>query len=304
MTSPILEFPTYPSEGFLLDEDRALRDLMKGVVVSDYENATRNVEAWFGHPDQELREQKYPYITVDLLGIQEGKERVHRGDYYVADPQAWWQMTPLTGTQVGYLMEMPTPVDLDYQISTWARNPRHDRQILMQLITGGRTMLRGGLLTTADKKIRRLDFLGHQKRDSIEDGKRLFNNIFRMRVSSEVPWGVLGRNYYTYGETTSVHIGVKGYLADMGVVVDETTIVVGEVEAWYPEDRTSDLLVDGEQASRVRSSRGMYEDSLQPGDLVAVTKEALVESPAGLSDYALVVLGLEKSVAQEELPVP
>ena len=47
MTSPIPDFPTYPSEGWIFDEDRALRDKMKGMVVTDQENNQRNVEAWF-----------------------------------------------------------------------------------------------------------------------------------------------------------------------------------------------------------------------------------------------------------------
>ena len=75
---PYAPWPSYSPEGWLFDEDRALRDLMKGMVVTDHENSSRPVEAWFGHPDQELREQKYPYVTVDLLNVQEGIGRVHR----------------------------------------------------------------------------------------------------------------------------------------------------------------------------------------------------------------------------------
>jgi hypothetical protein len=180
-----------PSLGFLLDEDRAIRDLMKGIVVSDNENQTRNVEAWFGHPDQELREQKYPYITVDLIEIQEGLDRVHRGDLWLDnDPPDWWGY-PELAENYRWLTEMPTPVDLHYQIGTWARNPRHDREILRSLIMGGRSSLRAGVLQTSDGYYRRVDFLGHIKRDREENGKRLFNNVFRLRVSSEVPWGLV-----------------------------------------------------------------------------------------------------------------
>jgi hypothetical protein len=197
--------PTYPSEGFLLDEDRALRDLMKGIVVSDGANQNRNVEAWFGHPDIELREQKYPYITVDLVEIQEGIDRVHRGDlYFDNDPPAWWGLPPLA-EGFSYITEMPTPVDLIYQVGTWARNPRHDRQILRACITRGRTSLRAGILPTADGFTRRLDFLGHIKRDREEGGKRLFNNVFRLRVSSEIPFGVLEQ----YQNVESVHINLR-----------------------------------------------------------------------------------------------
>lgn len=202
--------PTYPSEGFLLDEDRALRDLMKGIVVSDNEMSERNVEAWFGHPDIELREQKYPYITVDLLEIHEGTDRVHRGDLWLPDAPAphgvpdWWGYPDLAENHQ-WLMEMPTPVDLIYQVGTWARNPRHDRQILRACITRGRTTLRGGVIATADGYTRRLDYLGHIKRDREEGGKRLFNNIFRLRMSSEVPYGVLDQ----FRTVEAVHVNVR-----------------------------------------------------------------------------------------------
>lgn len=203
------EVPTYPSEGFLLDEDRALRDRMKGIVVSDHANAERHVEAWFGHPDIELREQKYPYITVDLLEIQEGSDRVHRGDLFLTDgpppngvPE-WWGFEPIPPNHT-WVGEMTTPVDLMYQVGTWARNPRHDRQILRACLTQGKTNLRGGVIATADGYVRRLDFLGHIKRDREEGGKRLFNNIFRLRMSAEVPYGALQK----YRNVDSVHIGI------------------------------------------------------------------------------------------------
>ena len=71
-------WPTYPSEDWILDEDRALRDLMQGMVVTDNEQSSRKVKAWFGHPDQELREQTYPYVPVDLLAIEEDTNRWNR----------------------------------------------------------------------------------------------------------------------------------------------------------------------------------------------------------------------------------
>lgn len=201
-------FPEYDSEGWLLDEDRALRDLMKGMIVTDGANQQRPVEAWFGHPDQELREQKYPYITVDLLSINEGKDRVHRGDWYYKDPPPWWGLATIPdGTSAVYHSEMPHPIDLDYQISTWARNPRHDRQMLQQLIMGGRLMIRSGLLACADNNYRRIDYLSHAKRTYEESGKRVFSNMFRVRVSSEVPWGVFNVTPGTGTGTPPTNVG-------------------------------------------------------------------------------------------------
>ena len=68
---------------FLLDEDEALRNLLKDLVVTDQKSVTeegpqRKVGVWFGQPDQELREQKYPYITIDMIDIAEDFSRAHR----------------------------------------------------------------------------------------------------------------------------------------------------------------------------------------------------------------------------------
>lgn len=213
--------PTYQSEGFLLDEDRALRDLMKGITVSDKENRTRNVEAWFGHPDLELREQKYPYITVDLVEIAEGLDRVHRGDLiFDNDPPAWWGYPELP-EGLRWRTEMTTPVDLHYQIGTWARNPRHDREILRSCLLQGRTSLRCGVLRTADGFYRRLDYLGHVKRDREEGGKRLFNNIFRLRMSSEVPFGITEK-FHTVEE---IRIHLRAVASDLASEIIDTAVV-------------------------------------------------------------------------------
>lgn len=264
---PPLEFPSYSSEGWILDEDRAVRDLMKGMRVTDYEDRSRPVGAWFGHPDQELREQKYPYVTIDLLQIQEATERTHRGHLYIANPPEWWGLQPLKPWQVAYLLEMPTPIDLDYQISTWARNPRHDRQIIQQLITGGRTMLRNGLLYTADKRIRRLDVLGHMKRDTVEGGKRLFSNVIRIRVSSEVPWGVIDAE--TDNGFGSVHSVLSKIRNAYDQQIDEAGVFVARVASYDPMERVAEIrFPDGNELSGVRVSRTVPD--LSADDLVGV----------------------------------
>ena len=293
---PPLDFPDYHGDGWIFDEDQALRDLMKGMIVTDQENRQRHVEAWFGHPDKEMREQKYPYVTVDLLAIEEGKERVHRGHLYIKDPPWWWGLKQLEAWQVGYILEMPTPVDLDYQISTWARNPRHDRQTLFQLITGGRTMLRNGLLYTADDKIRRMDYLGHVKRDiADENNKRLFNNVFRVRISSEVPWGIINSDQdYGFGLVSDIKIKIKDFLTPYGKVLDETSITYGEVMAVDVPDRSVTLKIKGESQSGVRVSYPLVPVAPPVGAIVAVSQEPLVESPTHISDYRNLVIGIEE----------
>ena len=191
---------------FILSEDKALRDLLKGMKVTDQKtldeggNATRNVDVWFGQPDQEPRNQSYPYIVIDMIDIAEDFQRSMRGRVkppYLDDPTN--MIEPVQGTQSvqavqgveyddatnNWYIDWPVPVNLDYQITTYSRQPRHDREILAQLMYT-RLPFRFGRLLTDDNTVRRLDILDVSKRDVTEQGKRLFVNAFTVRVSSEI----------------------------------------------------------------------------------------------------------------------
>jgi hypothetical protein len=167
---------------FILNEDAALKTLLSGITVSDAGNNARPVGVFYGQPDLQIRQQSYPYITIDLIGISEAKERTHSGI-----------------TQITYLPEgvdpnishepisIPIPVNLDYQVTTFARQPRHDRQIMAALFQQGRLPLRfGQLLVPEDTTVRRLDMLGFSKRDITEQDKRLFSNVYSIQISSEL----------------------------------------------------------------------------------------------------------------------
>jgi hypothetical protein len=189
---------------FLLDEDKAIRDLLKGMKVTDQKtvdvggNATRNVDVWFGQPDQEPRNQSYPYIVIDMIDIAEDFTRSMRGrvkPLYLADPinqvpAGDDPAVPYDPELNDWKIDWPIPVNIDYQITTYSRQPRHDRQILAQLMTT-RLPLRFGTLNTGENDstgtVRRLDILDVSKRDVTEQGKRLFVNAFTVRVSSEIP---------------------------------------------------------------------------------------------------------------------
>jgi hypothetical protein len=167
---------------FILNEDKALKLMLTGVTVSDSGNSTRPVGVWFGQPDLEIRVQSYPYMTIDFLGYNEDFERSHRGEIQMPYfPEG-------ANTTQQYMTEFPIPVYLDYQITTWARQPRHDRQIMAEMATGQRIPLRYGLLIVPeDKTVRRLDFLGFTKKDTTdENGKRLFSNAYTVRISAEI----------------------------------------------------------------------------------------------------------------------
>jgi hypothetical protein len=172
---------------FIINEDEALKTLLQGITVSDAGNPARPVGVYYGQPDKDIRQQVYPYITLDLVGVREDTERAHRG------------MVNLTYTPEGYIpnlndddsinqpIEFPIPVDLIYQVSTWSRQPRHDRQIMGKLFAPGRLPFRFGQLPVPqDGTNRRLDMLGFSKRDTTEGGKRLFSNVYNIRISAEL----------------------------------------------------------------------------------------------------------------------
>jgi len=172
-----------------LSEDAALKELLKGIVVTDQranaEGETRPVKVWFGMPDQELRDQTYPYITIDMIDVAEDRARAMRG--VLDGTQDSGYLRPSTANNgKGMKIDMPIPIYIDYQITTYARNPRHDRQILSDLLFT-RLPLRFGALLPADDTVRRLDVLDVAKRDTVEQAKRLFINAITVRVSSEMP---------------------------------------------------------------------------------------------------------------------
>lgn len=172
---------TVPGEStFLFAEEGALRDWLKGCIVSDGSSGNRPVGVWFGQPDPEIRKQGYPYITIDLVGITEANERLmtRYGDL---------DLPGEVGTsQTEGKGDYPTPIDLTYQISTWTRQPRHDRQVISQLMHRQLQFRFSQLSIVVDGTVRRLVVVGFAKRDTVEGDKRLFRNIWTITLSSEI----------------------------------------------------------------------------------------------------------------------
>lgn len=206
---------------FIISEDEALHDLLKGMTVSDKSRSDRPVGVWFGQPDLEVREQAFPYVTISLVDVSEATERVMNAEG--VEP---WYYAPTMDAVVpagrdGWVMPYPVPVNLDYQVTTFARDPRHDRQILGQIV-GNRLPLRFGSLTVrefstgsgssevAQCTVRRLDMLNIGRRDATENNKRMFLNYFTIRVSSETPVAMLA-NYYTRVQQVDIAAGGSVY---------------------------------------------------------------------------------------------
>jgi hypothetical protein len=165
----------------ILNEDAALKSLLAGIIVADSGNSERPVGVFYGQPDVQIRQQAYPYITLDLVGITEEVDRAHRGYTnglgYIpegVEPEALFATT------------WPIPVMMYYQVTTYARQPRHDRQIIASLFQPNRLPFRfGTLYIPEDGTSRRLDNLGFVKKDGTEGDKRLFSNVYNLGVSAE-----------------------------------------------------------------------------------------------------------------------
>jgi hypothetical protein len=186
---------------FLLSEDKALHTRLQGMVVNDQrataDGIPRQVGVFYGQPDQEVRNQAYPYVTIDMIGIQRATEREVRLGF--TNPA--YLQPPTLATNQQFTASELIPVDIDYQITTFARQPRHDREIVSQLLSS-KLPIRFGSLDVEDNTVRRLDVLNVSKRDGVEQGKRLFMNAITVRISSEITNGQLETVY----KVLEVHI--------------------------------------------------------------------------------------------------
>ena len=208
---------------FLLSEDEALRNLLVGMTVTDQKSSSgagpaRSVKVYFGQPDQELRDQTYPYITIDMIDIAEDTSRAMRGlakPSYLSNP-----INMVQGTQsvqeVSYDPELhsweihwPIPVSIDYQVTTYSRQPRHDREMLAQILYS-KIPMRFAVLQPNDGTVRRLDLLDISKRDITEQGKRLFVNAFTVRVSSEIAPETYNQLYKALSVNVTGTTGAQG----------------------------------------------------------------------------------------------
>jgi hypothetical protein len=171
---------------FILAEEAALKEFVKGVTVSDKANPSRPVKVWFGYPDVELTTQDYPFVTIELLDVVPAKDRQTSG--YMYDDDNRGTVAPQEDVVYGY--SMPLPYDLLYQITSYARDPRHDRAIIMQFLQKKFPSQTGSLAVPnelgTEIAYRHMFLDGFLKRDTIEEGRRLFRNTFTVRVISEM----------------------------------------------------------------------------------------------------------------------
>ena len=174
---------------FLLSEDEALKAYLKGTVrVSDATDGSRPVPVYFGMPEKELHQLSFPAIYLELIDVAEETDRVHRGPanpWLGYKPDGFVNDIP-EGFKAASVL-LPQPFRLTYQITTLARHPRHDRQMLATMNVGRLSVRGGSIPVEDDQTFRRLDRLGFAKRDTVDENrKRVYRNVFTYGMSAEL----------------------------------------------------------------------------------------------------------------------
>lgn len=173
---------------FIVAEDLALKNHLAGLTVADEKNSSRQVKVWFGYPDVEVRDQSFPFVTIDLIDIVPANERQTSGFTYDAD----YNGTIAISSDGAYGYEIPVAYDLVYQVTSYARHPRHDRAIMYQLLNKfpskyGKLPVPNQLGTETGYRSMFLD--GFAKRDAVDGetgNRRLLRNVLSVRVISEM----------------------------------------------------------------------------------------------------------------------
>lgn len=173
---------------FIIAEDLALKTYLQGMTVADEKSGSRQVKVWFGYPDVEVREQSFPYVTIDLIDITPGNDRQTSGR--LTDNDYRGTITPVP--DISYSYDIPVAYDLTYQVTSYARHPRHDRSLMFQLLNKfpskfGNLLVPNELGTESSARSMFLD--GFVKRDAVDSetgNRRLLRNVFSVRIISEM----------------------------------------------------------------------------------------------------------------------
>lgn len=188
MTNPPNDVvPNPPFLGLYTEEDMGLKTLLQGVKVTDL-NApleTRPVPVWFHNPEREERRITYPNIVINFTGERVAHEREHRG--WVQIGYKYLQDVPfdLSAGQALPSIDYPLPMDFDYTVTASARINQHISQISGHLAMS-KLHPRFAQMTCPGGTVRRITVLGTTRTNSMEADKRLFRQVYQLRISTEI----------------------------------------------------------------------------------------------------------------------
>ena len=199
--------------GFLLAEDAALKArLLNGLSVSDDRQNSRKVQVFYRYPESDT-ERSFPFVTIELIGISHARYRQESElTYYYVSPE-FSASVPLSSSSnkidyfpseyvdadmeniVGdspYLAtQQMIPIDLTYQISTYCRSQRHDRDLTAGMLRYVFPFRRSYITIPEDNTSRRCDLLSWRSSDVMDQEagykKRIFRKVYTVQINSELP---------------------------------------------------------------------------------------------------------------------
>jgi hypothetical protein len=195
--------------GFTLAEDAALKHRLSAIAVRDDRSTERVAKVFFRYPEGET-EKHYPFITIDLLDIDYAPDRQEseRSYYFTTGAQSrggehsplYYYPSEYTEADLAAMVDSPSeflstdqfvPVNLIYQVTTYARSQQHDRQLTMLLLRRVFPFRRGFIEVPEDGTIRRCDLLDWRNSNVLDQEagyqKRIFRKVFTVSISAEIP---------------------------------------------------------------------------------------------------------------------
>jgi len=180
---------------FIFNEDRAMHEKFKGLVVQDVNapDTGRPVQVIWLDNDTELTNLTYPSIVICNVGLSYDPERASSGwSQLPYTPEGFTQWINDGNTDVTnspYWAFTPVPYNIDYQIEVLSRNNKH-ATFLTAVLSGPDflSVRHGYLAIPEDGTVRRMDLMSGPERQNTHDtdDKRVFHNIYSVRVSTEL----------------------------------------------------------------------------------------------------------------------
>ncbi len=182
----------------IFNEDEALKRTLSGIRVPQARGSGTllNVPVRFGMPQDEFASLTFPVVIIEHVSIGRDPEREHRGrttlDYAPEGGQPWWGPNDedyLAGSASPYILEFPTPMNIDYEVTALAREKSHLVALIASYTAEDRLDPRfGSMYIPQDGTARRLEILGDTgiESDRDADGKRIFRAKYAVRVPTEI----------------------------------------------------------------------------------------------------------------------
>jgi len=199
--------------GFIRAEDAAIKRRISNIPVTDDRKSQRICDVFFRYP-HDVTEKAYPFLTIDLLNVTHASERQESETQYyttndtygMTDEQGYRYRNDLTYYPSTYTHEQLDamtakktfistdsfiPVDLLYQVTSYARSQDHDRQITALMLRRISPFRRGFIDIPEDGTIRRFDLLNWSTSNLLDQEsaytKRIFRKVFTLRINAEIP---------------------------------------------------------------------------------------------------------------------